>query len=111
MSIKLPEPIATYIEAANSGDIKKGSTCFSETATVFDEGETLTGRKAISEWMDKTKKKYNHITKPLKFQEQNGNVIMNAELTGTFPGSPIVLEYHFKLKNHLIHSLRIELPK
>lgn len=111
MSIKLPESIAVYVDAANAGDADKGSACFSENATVLDEGKTLIGRKSIYDWMKKTKEEYNHITRPLKFREKSGEAVLTAELTGTFPGSPIVLEYHFELKNHLIQKLRIALPK
>jgi len=110
MTFKLNKTIETYVNAANAGDSEKGSACFSENATVLDEGETLRGRKSIRDWMVKTKKKYNHITKPLKFREQSGEAIMTAELSGTFDGSPITLEYHFKMKNDLIDDLRVIPP-
>jgi len=110
MTIKLNKTIETYVNAANADDPEKGSSCFSENATVLDEGETLRGRKSIRDWMIKTKKKYNHITKPLKFREQSGEAIMIAELSGNFDGSPITLEYHFKMKNDLIDDLRVIQP-
>jgi len=98
MQVKLPKTLETYVTAANAGDSDKGSSCFSESATVLDEGETLVGRKAIRDWMIKTKKKYNHTTRPLRYRETGGEAIMTAELAGTFDGSPVTLEYHFKLK-------------
>jgi hypothetical protein len=110
MTVKLHKTIETYVSAANAGDPEKGSSCFSENATVLDEGETLRGRKSIRNWMVKTKKKYNHITKPLKFREQSGEAVMTAELSGTFEGSPITLEYHFKMNNNLIDDLRVIQP-
>jgi len=72
MTTKLPKAIQNYVNAANAGDTNAGSLCFSETATVLDEGETLKGRKSIREWMEKTKKKYNHHTEPLSFEEKSG---------------------------------------
>jgi len=110
MSVPLPKILQTYVNAANAGDAATGSSCFSESATVLDEGETLKGRKAIREWMQNTKKKYNHHTEPLDFRENDGEAIMTAELTGTFPGSPITLEYYFKLKDNLINDLRVIQP-
>lgn len=110
MKVILPKTLEIYVNAANAGDSETGSSCFSENAIVLDEGETLKGRKSIRDWMVKTKKKYNHITKPLKFREESGKAIMTAELSGTFNGSPITLEYHFKMKNNLIDDLRVIQP-
>jgi hypothetical protein len=107
MSTKLPKTIQTYVNAANSGDAEIGSSCFAENATVLDEGETLKGRKRIRAWMEETRKKYSHHTKPLDYTENSGEAVMTAELTGNFPGSPVTLEYHFKLKNDLIEDLRV----
>ncbi len=34
-------------------------------------------------------------------------MILSAEISGTFEGSPVVLNYHFKLEDGLIQSLKI----
>lgn len=107
MSIQLQKAIETYVNSANAGDAEAGSSCFTEKATVVDEGETLVGREKIREWINKTRKKYNHKTKPLTFKETDGHAIMTAEVTGTFPGSPITLTYSFKIENGLIADLRV----
>ncbi|QQR81233.1 MAG: nuclear transport factor 2 family protein [Deltaproteobacteria bacterium] len=79
MKVKLPKILEIYVHAANAGDPEMGSSCFSENAIVLDEGETLKGRRSIRDWMVKTKKKYNHFTKPLKFREVAGEAIMTAK--------------------------------
>ena len=56
MTVKLPNLIDTYVKAQNAYDADAALACFSEDAIVLDEGETLTGIKAIREWMEKTKK-------------------------------------------------------
>lgn len=111
MSVKLTQTIETYIAAANAGDAVKGSLCFSEDATVLDEGETLKGRKSIHDWMVKTRKKYNHTVRPLIFIQQAHESILTAEITGNFDGSPITLDYHFKIKNEQIEDLRVTVPR
>lgn len=108
MQIKLPTILEIYVNAANAGDADKGSSCFSESATVLDEGKTLTGRKSIRDWMIKTKKKYNHTARPVQFQEKEDEAILTAEVAGNFDGSPVTLEYRFTLKNDLIETLRIQ---
>lgn len=107
MLVQLPKLIDAYIKAANDYDTDAALKCFSEHATVLDEGETLTGKKSICEWMKKTKNKYSPQFKPLSIQENNDVIIMTTEVSGTFDGSPIKLNYHFKIKNNLIEDLRI----
>ncbi len=55
MSFKLPKLIETYIKAQNAYDADTALACFSENATVLDEGETRRGEKAIREWMENQK--------------------------------------------------------
>lgn len=110
MSVKLPHPIDTYVKAQNAYDADTALACFSEDATVLDEGETLKGRRAIREWMEKTRKKYTPQLRPLGIEEKRNEVIMTTEVSGTFDGSPVTLDFHFTIRNHLIEDLRVVQP-
>jgi hypothetical protein len=46
--------------------------------------------------------------KPLNFEEDGIQVLLTAEVSGTFPGSPAILSFHIGLKNGLINSLEIK---
>ena len=46
----LPKPIACYFEAQNHQDPDAAILCFTNDATVFDEGKTMIGTMAIREW-------------------------------------------------------------
>ncbi len=46
----------------------------------------------------------------MDFKEGTEEAIMTAELSGNFEGSPVTLEYHFKIKNNLIDDLRVVQP-
>jgi hypothetical protein len=35
---------------------------------------------------------------------------MTTEVSGTFDGSPVKLDYHFKIKNNLIEDLHVVQP-
>ncbi len=35
---------------------------------------------------------------------------MTTEVSGTFDGSPVKLDYHFKIKNNLIEDLNVVQP-
>ena len=103
----LPKPIALYVEAENTGDVKLFDQCFAEDAVVRDENETHEGLGAIKEWKAETKKKYQHTIESLKFLKKNGKNIVTNRLTGNFPGSPIELEFAFIIRGDKIVSLEI----
>jgi diaminopimelate epimerase len=108
MSIHLPPPIDIYIKAENSGNVARLSACFAADATVRDESQSYESLAAIMEWKAETKKKYNHTVEPLKVEERDGKTVVEAKLTGDFPGSPVTVEFSFLLEGNMIVSLEIQ---
>jgi len=106
--MKLPVVIDNYIRASNAHDVMSILSCFSEDALVRDEEETLRGKKAIEGWIAKTIEKYKFQFKPLSVKKHDGEVVVSVEVSGTFPGSPVTLDYHFKIENEKILSLAID---
>ena len=107
MSVDLPTPIANYIAAENSGDPEALAQCFAEDGVVRDEDETIEGLAAIKQWKAETRKKYQHTVEPLLCVQKDGKTIVTNRLTGNFPGSPIELEFVFRLDGDKIVSLDI----
>lgn len=103
--MNLPKVVSDLVETQNSFDSAAYANCFSETAVVFDEGKTHNGRKEIEQWIEKANNDYQAVMKPLEYSENEE--ILKAEVSGNFPGSPIVLSYHLKLEDGLIQSLKI----
>jgi hypothetical protein len=107
MSIRLPDPVEHYVRIANSGTVEAASECFAPDATVYDEGQTYEGVTAIKNWMTATKKKYGHTITPLEIVERGGRSVLKARLAGSFPGSPITVNFTFVLTAGKIRSLEI----
>src|SRR3989454_10765861 len=107
MSVDLPTPISIYIAAENRGDTEALAQCFAENAVVRDEGQTIEGLAAIKRWKAETKNKYHHTVEPLASAQKDGKIIVTNRLTGNFPGSPIDLQFIFKLDGDKIASLEI----
>lgn len=103
--MNLPKVVAELIKAQNNFDSVAYSNCFTETAVVFDEGKTHNGRKEIENWIEKANKEYQATMKPLEYFTTEE--ILKAEVSGNFPGSPIVLSYHLEIADELIKSLKI----
>lgn len=101
----LPKVIEDLVKAQDNFDSNAYANCFTETAVVFDEGKTHNGRKEIEKWIDKANAVYQATMKPLNYSETEQ--ILEAEISGNFPGSPIVLSYQFEIINQQIQSLKI----
>jgi SnoaL-like domain len=97
MSLQLPAPFEQYIQIANSDALETVPECFAPDAIVRDEGQTYEGAAAIGNWMAATKKKYHHTVAPLELAERRGESVLKAQLAGSFPGSPITVNFSFVL--------------
>jgi SnoaL-like domain len=107
MTITLPKIIETYVLAKNAHDIKNTLACFSKNAVVHDEGQEMRGIKKINEWLESTTKKYNVHLRPVKIVEKGDETILTTEVSGTFEGSPIELDFHFTIEYDKITVLSI----
>ena len=103
--MNLPNVVTELIKAQNNFDSTAYAHCFTERAVVFDEGKTHNGRKEIEYWIEKANKEYQATMKPLEYSENEH--ILKAEISGTFPGSPITMTYHYEFEDGLIRSLKI----
>ncbi|MGC5743499.1 nuclear transport factor 2 family protein [Chryseobacterium sp. NFX27] len=103
--MNLPNIISKLVKAQTQFDSHAYADCFTDTAVVFDEGKTHTGKTEIQNWIDAANKEYKITMKPLDYIEKDN--ILSAEISGTFPGSPLILKYNFELSGGLIESLKI----
>jgi hypothetical protein len=105
--IKLPTPIAAYVEAANAQDAARVAACLAPDATVHDEGEILRGTAVIEEWARETADRYRAVIAPVGIVEADGKSRLTATVSGDFPGSPATLAFHFVLRAEGIASLEV----
>ncbi|MDP5199049.1 nuclear transport factor 2 family protein [Flavobacterium sp. DG2-3] len=105
--MNLPVVVQDLVNAQNNFNSAHFADCFSENAIVFDEGKNYTGKKAIQKWIEKSSKEYNAVMNPISFEGDAEKGSLKAEVSGTFPGSPLVLTYNFKFEAEYIQSLDI----
>lgn len=105
-TLNLPKPIAAFF-AADKTDGEAVSRCFTENATVKDEGETHRGRAAIKQWKTEASKKYKYTSEPFSCEQEDGKTVVTSRLEGNFPGSPVNLRFFFDLADDRIASLEI----
>jgi SnoaL-like domain len=105
--IDMPRPVALYLNSETSHDPELLSRCFAADAVVRDEGQTIEGIEAIKDWQARAQAKFRYTVQPLEVSGSGAEVKVRALLTGTFPGSPVELSYHFVLAGDMIRSLEI----
>jgi len=105
---KLPQAIASYIDAANAQAPQRLGACFTDDATVVDEGTLRRGRDEIEAWARETGMRYQSTIEPLGLEEAEGRHRLHASVRGNFPGSPISLHFDFLLASGRIASLEIK---
>ena len=82
-------------------------SCFSDDAVVHDEAETLHGKKTIEDWITKTIAKYKFHFNPLSIKQDAAEIVVEVEVSGTFDGSPVILDYHLVVAGDKVLSLAI----
>ena len=108
MSAALPRLLQNYIDASNAHEVQSILACFADEATVRDENTTHRGKIDIERWLRTTIEKYKFQFKPLSAEARVNETIVVVQISGTFPGSPVTLDYHFTIANNRVASLIID---
>lgn len=105
--MELPKVVKALVAAQNDRNSAQYARCFSATASVYDEGQFYSGHDAIVSWNEKTNREYDTTLKPLHYSDTEKGGVLEASVSGTFPGSPAVMQFHFEIRDGLIESLRV----
>ncbi len=107
MTDPMPRPVAAYIAAANAHDPDAAAACFTEDAVVTDEARDHAGRAAIRAWIAEADRLYVPAIAVRRVTRDGADVVLHGEVSGTFPGSPVVLRFAFSLAGEAIARLTI----
>ena len=107
MAVELPGLLADYLSAANAHDVAAMSDAFTVDSIVKDEGREHRGLAAIREWMKETIQKYDYKVEPIESSQIEGKTVVLVSISGTFPGSPITLQYEFTIEGQKIARMEI----
>lgn len=107
MSLDLPKPIAAYFEAKRRHDPAGILAPFADDAVVEDERRTHRGREEIRAWIEETTVAYKVVPDIREVARDADAYLVTAEISGTFPGSPVTLTYRLRLAGDRIAHLVI----
>ena len=107
MQPDLQPPISSYFEARNAHDAARTAALFTAAGRVHDERNDHRGRDSIQDWAEATSRQYQMTQTPRAAREEDGATVVTAEVAGSFPGSPIELEFRFVVEGERIAELKI----
>lgn len=107
MTLTLPSPIDAYVAASNRSDSEALVALFSDDAVVHDEGREYRGVDGVREWRAKSENAYTFTIEPLSLVERDGETVLTASVAGSFPGSPVDLDFEFTIAGDRIAALAI----
>lgn len=107
MNAKLPQTIENYFQASNARNVEDMVKTFADEALVRDEGREHLGSAEIRAWIEETLSSYSPQAEPCTVNEADGEIVVTARVSGTFPGSPADLNFAFRLQGEQIGALHI----
>lgn len=107
MPANLPPPVRDYFSGKNARDFPVAVSGFAPSAVVRDEGGEHVGPQAIRAWIEDTVARYDDRADVRSVASSGDDLEILAEITGAFPGSPILLRFDFTMKDDRIVRLEI----
>lgn len=115
MFTTLPEPIRIFLDATNQPDPTLFLSAFSEDSIVRDEGKEHRGIQAIKDWSNAQHFAAQVTLEPTNIVQDGDNTIVTAKIDGNFDRTglpdPLLLDFHFTIKNNKIVRLTILLAE
>ncbi|KQT31012.1 hypothetical protein ASG29_16035 [Sphingomonas sp. Leaf412] len=105
MSLKIPAPIADYIEANRRLDLEGMMKHFAPDAVFTDNGKAFVGQDAIRKMLKEEAIAVKAIFEPDTFREEGNDIVLEGPAHGEFPGSPLRFTYRLKLDSDAIKTL------
>ena len=106
MNIPLTPLTARFVESMNAQNSAAFIACFTPDAVVEDEGHTFRGTAEIQAWIEEAFRKYRPFLEVTSVTISDTGMVITGTVSGSFPGSPIVLHYHLTITQDHISSLK-----
>lgn len=95
-----------FVESMNAQNSTAFVACFAPEAIVEDEGHIHQGRSEIQAWIEAAFAAYQPVLEVTSASTTEEGAVITGLVSGSFPGSPIVLNYHLKIADQQITGLK-----
>ncbi len=109
MTVKLTDPIQTYMDSINGNDLTAIDRCMAVDVHVHDIGEKkhINGIEAVKKWRGGSNDEFQLKSEVTAAEENHGITAVTSITRGNFPGSPQIFYYHFSVEDGLITNIEI----
>lgn len=107
MPVSLPDPVAEYVAGCARLDTDAILAPFAADAVVSDERRTHRGHAEIRQWIEDATIANQAVATPLTATQDGDDLVVTADVAGSFPGSPVTLGFRFTLRDGKIAALEI----
>lgn len=104
--ITLPPLLSRFVESMNHQDTPAFVACFAAGAVVEDEGKTHRGLDEIKAWIETAFVEARPMLEVTECHPTDRGSVISGIVSGSFPGSPVVLHYHLAHDAERITGLR-----
>jgi ketosteroid isomerase-like protein len=109
MSVELPTPIATFVEANARLDLEGMLRPFTADAVIIDNGHRFEGQAGLRRLFEESVLPVKAIFTPETVRREGDQVVVEGPAHGDFQGSPLRFTYDFTLVHDAIKALEISL--
>lgn len=107
MFVKLPKPIADYVDAIARRDVEGMVQPFATDGVVSHDGRRHQGHLAIRTWIQETAAANGTIFTPDTVCHETGRIVVEGVKAGAFEGSPRRFVLGFDLDGDSIRAMEI----
>jgi uncharacterized protein (TIGR02246 family) len=107
MTITLTPLVAALLAAHNAHDAEAFVACFTDDATLRDEGRAHHGPVAIRAWFESVCRRYRPELDVTGVADVAGETILSVTVSGAFEGGPLALRYILATEDEKFVALRI----
>jgi hypothetical protein len=107
MNAEPPPVIAEFFQSTNTRDFAEFLSLFTNDAHVNDEANDYFGAE-IADWIVRATSEAKPISTVTDIKRDNDHIVVTAQVSGNFPGSPVQLFYYFTLRDSKIATLLIK---
>ena len=104
----LPESVQAFFDLPKPASNRDIEAIFVPDAHVRDEARDHKGTEAITTWWRETNEATPFTAVPKSTGDSDGRLVVHAEVSGSFPGSPVMLGHYFRLRDGKIEELEIK---
>jgi hypothetical protein len=103
-----PEILSRYFSAVERRDHDVLNTCFTDGATLTDDGRTYHGRAEIHAWRMAAGPAYEYVLEVLDWERTaDDTYVVHTNVASTVTGDPVELKFRFTLQGRLISEIQI----